>query len=193
MSWESSSVPSVSWQATCSAMDSTSFTLNYTSTSGVAGPDIVFLVISGGSWQGGVTTQPTSTGNQTLTTTGFTPKGVTLLSIDHAHATTIQNHMRVSVGGSDGTHYFNDFVGGKYNVTVQIASTSMSQSTLLNMMTEAGASPATQATADTVSFSSGSATVHWSAVDATARDIGWVAIGSAAAPPAGTVKHRITR
>ena len=189
VTWLTSSAPGIYQQATCSAFDATTFTLTYSMMGGAAGPDMVFLAIGGGAWTAGISTQPPSIGNQSLTTAGMIPKGITLFSVDHAHSTTYQSGLKYSFGGSDGTNYFSDFVGAKTGATVQVASTSMSQSSLLNMMTEGGATPTTQAIVDTVAFSSGAATLHWSAADAVAREFVWVAMG---APPAtGAIKHKV--
>jgi hypothetical protein len=187
--WESSSTTTIAWQAACTAMGATTFTLNWSITAGNTGPDLVFLAIAGGTWIGGVSTQPVVTGNQTFTTTGNTPVGISMISFNHTNSATNVTHARLSIGGSDGTNYFSNFVGLKNGATIQVASTSMVQNLLFRTMTEASAAPTTQASVNTVSFSTGSAVINWNVVD-TAREFGWLTIGDTSVV-GSAVKHKM--
>jgi hypothetical protein len=117
--------------------------------------------------------QATSTGNQSLTGAGFTPKASIMISANDVAANNdaAQAHARVSFGWATGTSARASlWIGETDNVSPTVANRNLDQAKLIKLMTE-GASPAVNAAADHVSFDSDGQTINWTTADATARQI----------------------
>lgn len=163
--------------------DSDGFTINNSTVDGEANR-IHYLVFAGGQYKVGAFDQPGSTGNQAVTGVGFTPKGVLLSSYNHAANVSQQNHARTSIGaGIDSTNRRAIWAGTSNGVTTTVADQATLQTKVIRLATEG--TPTTNAEADFVSNDSDGFTINWSTVDATARQVVYMAFG--ANPPATNI------
>jgi hypothetical protein len=154
------------------SFDSDGFTLNFT-TAGGAADVFYYLAIRGPQVKVTSFNQATSTGNQSITGAGFTPKAAIMISANDVSANNdaAQAHARASFGWATGTSERASFwIGETDNVSPTVASRNLDRTKLIKMMTE-GASPSVQAAADHVSFDSDGQTINWTTADATARQI----------------------
>lgn len=165
------------------SMDSDGFTINWTTNDGGA-QRVKYLALAGASFAIGSFTQKTSTGNQSTTGTGFRPSALFLVSINNVTtASVLSTARRISMGiGVSSTSrrcYWEGSVGaaGTSSVSQDLDSTK-----IIKLMTEAGASPTTQAAADLVSMDSNGFTLNWTTADATAREILYIAFGPQVSP-----------
>jgi hypothetical protein len=154
------------------SFDSDGFTLNFTTAGGNA--DVFYyLALRGPHVKVTSFNQATSTGNQSITGAGFTPKAAIMMSANDVSANNdaAQAHARVSFGWTTGTSARASWwIGETDNVSPTVASRNLDRTKLIKMMTE-GASPSVQAAADHVSFDSDGQTINWTTADATARQI----------------------
>ena len=162
------------------SFDSDGFTLNFT-TAGGAADVFYYLAIRGPQVKVSSFNQATSTGNQSITGAGFTPKAAIMMSANDVSANNdaAQAHARISFGWATGTsERASWWLGETDNVSPTVASRNLDRTKLIKMMTE-GASPTVQAAADHVSFDSDGQTINWTTADATARQIIVLWIGNA--------------
>jgi hypothetical protein len=154
------------------SFDSDGFTLNYTAAGGTS--DIFYyLALKGPQFKVSSFNQATSTGNQSLTGAGFTPKASLMISANDVSANNdaAQAHARVSFGWATGTSERMSFwIGETDNVSPTSAWRNHDSTKLIKMMTES-ASPTVNAAADHVSFDSDGQTINWTTADSTARQI----------------------
>lgn len=171
------SAGTVQLEADFTSFDTDGFTLNYTTTSGDS-QKVVYLAIKGGNYKVGAFNQATSTGNQAVTGTGFTPSALMLMTYGEASSASVQNHYRLSVGMATGTSARSSvFAGATNNTTVVTVDDSVLSSTrVIQAITE----PSTvNADADFVSFDSNGFTINNTTADATSRQILYMAMGPA--------------
>ena len=154
------------------SFDSDGFTLNYT-TAGGSADVFYYLALRGPQVKVSSFNQATSTGNQSLTGAGFTPKASIMVSANDVSANNdaAQAHARASFGWATGTSARASFwIGETDNVSPTVAYRNLDSTKLIKLMTES-ASPTVNAAADHVSFDSDGETINWSTADSTARQI----------------------
>jgi hypothetical protein len=154
------------------SFDSDGFTLNYTAAGGTA-DTFYYLALRGPQFKVSSFNQATTTGNQSLTGAGFTPKASIMISANDVSGNNdaAQAHARASFGWATGTSARASlWIGETDNVSPTIASRNLDRTKLLKLMTE-GASPTVNAAADHVSFDSDGQTINWTTADGTARQI----------------------
>lgn len=154
------------------SFDSDGFTLNYT-TAGGSADVFYYLALRGPQVKVSSFNQATSTGNQSITGAGFTPKAAIMMSANDVSGNndSAQAHARASFGWATGTsERASLWLGETDNVSPTVAKRNLDRTKLIKMMTE-GASPTVNAAADHVSFDSDGQTINWSTADGTARQI----------------------
>lgn len=154
------------------SFDSDGFTLNFT-TAGGSADVFYYLALRGPQVKVSSFNQATSTGNQSITGAGFTPKAAIMASANDVSGSNdaAQAHARASFGWATGTSERASFwIGETDNVSPTVASRNLDRTKLIKMMTESG-SPTVNAAADHVSFDSDGQTINWSTTDGTARQI----------------------
>ncbi len=154
------------------SFDSDGFTLNYP-TAGGSADVFYYLALRGPQFKVSSFNQATSTGNQSLTGAGFTPKASIMISANDVSGNNdaAQAHARASFGWATGTSNRSSFwIGETDNVSPTVANRNIDTTKLIKMMTEGG-SPTVNAAADHVSFDSDGQTINWTTADATARQI----------------------
>ncbi len=166
-------------EATVVSMLSNGFRWNYT-TVGASGLTMRFLALKGGSIAIGTTTQPTSDGTATVSGLGFTPALIMLMGDGAATSTSIGASFRWSIGAASSTSaMFTQSAGRTDNEVVTIASTNLDRTKAIEFITEAGASPTVNSAAAVSVIGSDGFTLNWTPTDATAREVGYLAIGNA--------------
>lgn len=154
------------------SFDSDGFTLNYPTAGGTA--DVFYyLALRGPQVKVSSFNQPGSTGNQSLTGAGFTPKASIMMSANDVSGNNdaAQAHARVSFGWATGaTSRSSLWIGETDNVSPTVAHRNLDRTKLIKLMTES-ASPTVNAAADHVSFDSDGQTINWTTADGTARQI----------------------
>ena len=154
------------------SFDSDGFTLNFT-TSGGSADVFYYLALRGPQVKVSSFNQATSTGNQSITGAGFTPKAAIMASANDVSGNndSAQAHARASFGWATGTsERASLWLGETDNVSPTVASRNLDRTKLIKMMTEGG-SPTVNAAADHVSFDSDGQTINWTTADGTARQI----------------------
>jgi hypothetical protein len=141
--------------------------------------DIQLMVIRGGDWDLGALTQPTSTGDQIVDTTDadFNVKGVLFSSFNNTATTSAVDHVRLTFGGGDGTNECCSWIGSTDNVTTTVAKSDHSESKSIRLLTEASGGPTVDAEADLTAVGTGDFTLNWPDIDATGRQVCWLACG----------------
>lgn len=126
--------------------------------------------------------QPAATGNQAITGSGFTPKGLFVASVGQTAQTTVQTEARESLGAGDGTAQGWEFCGALDAVNPSVAVGGHNASNIVVMATPnaTGASTTTEAQASLSSLDSNGFTLNWGTADATAREVIVLALGNAA-------------
>ena len=154
------------------SFDSDGFTLNYT-TAGGSADVFYYLALRGPQVKVSSFNQATTTGNQSVTGAGFTPKAAIMMSANDVSANNdaAQANARVSFGWATGTSARSSFwMGETDNVSPTVAYRNLDSAKLIKMMTES-ASPTVNAAADHVSFDSDGQTINWTTTGSTARQI----------------------
>jgi len=154
------------------SFDSDGFTLNYP-TAGGSADVFYYLALRGPQFKVSSFNQATSTGNQSITGAGFTPKASIMISANDVSGNNdaAQAHARASFGWATGTSERSSFwIGETDNVSPTVARRNIDTTKLIKMMTES-ASPTVNAAADHVSFDSDGQTINWTTADGTARQI----------------------
>ena len=156
------------------SLDTDGFTINWGTNSGVS-KTIYYLALKGGQFQVSAFNQATSTGNQSITDTGFQPVGVLLSSFGRIAATTISANSDQSIGIGISSTDRRCIWAGAGNA---VADSDNRSSQVLRLMTSG--TPTTEDIADYVSNDAGGFTVNWSTADAVADQILYWAFGNAA-------------
>jgi hypothetical protein len=164
--------------ATLKSFDADGFTFNFSSSGSTQ--NCKFLALAGPQILVGAATSPTSTGVQTITTSGIVPKAVLLFSAGEAATTSLINGLAASYGISDGTNQTALWLGDKQSADPTETKTILSTSKFLQMYA-AGSSPSLIAECSLDSFNSGNFKLNWATADATARQFVYVVLGEAAA------------
>ncbi len=166
--------------ADLTSLDNDGFTLNYTTASGTTRYAYA-LCIKGGRFKVASFNQPTSTGSQAITGVGFSPSAVILASWNSATSSSIVSDQKLSIGAGTSSSSRFGLWEGDQNGTVgaQQSNSNLDRTKILKMMAHAN-SPTIDAAADLTSLDSDGFTLNWSTADATAREILYLAMGSAA-------------
>jgi hypothetical protein len=159
------------------SLDSDGFTLNHTTASGTA--DIMYyLALRGPQFKVGSFNQPTSTGTQQITGMGFDPKALMLLSANDVSANNdaTNNNGQISLGwGTSSSARGSMFAGDLTGVSPTQADKDLDRTKIIKLFSPG--TPTLNAAADLDGFISGGAELNWTTVDATARQVLYLAIG----------------
>ncbi len=162
-----------------SAMTSDGFTLTHPVNSG--GTYLInYLAVKGGQWKVGNLSQPSSTGNQSVTGMAFQPVGTLFSHAGFETANTVTSTARMGIGGATGTGDERAiWMGDQDGAANAIANQRYVTDKVIAMYAEATSAGATVLSeADYVSNNSDGFTINWSTADATARKVGYVSFGS---------------
>ncbi len=179
----STSTGTEGYYGTLVSFDSDGCTINVTeNTPPTADDRVFFLFLRGVGLKAGKFAKSTGAApaSQAITGLGFKPVAVQLYSLNTASMTdgTLVNSARLSVGATDGTAEEATFLSEEDNqATMDLDSVAVSDKCIvINGANDAVA----DAVADISSMDSGGFTLSWSTNNATAHDIWYLAIGSAA-------------
>ena len=175
----------IAHDAVITSFDADGFTVNWQTAPGAA-YIIGYLALSVTNAKVGTFNQATSTGNQATTGVGFTPSALILGSAGHDTANAVVDTARFSVGaGISSSARWAYWTGDEDAAADSRAESRYATDKIITMADEAtGGSPTLLAEADLVSLDSDGFTVNWTTADATARNIGYIAMGGASTPPA---------
>lgn len=166
----------VAYEASLTSFNADGFTLNWSTARSARLP---YLALNGCVASVGALTQPTSTGAQAVALTGINPVLVCLLSVNNIASTTNDTQNRFSFGASDGTHQRTTWVGDNHATFPTQTGVYQSSTSAIAMATPLSGSPASaDAEGSLGSFTDGF-TVTWSAADATARQVLYLALSPA--------------
>lgn len=178
-----SSSNSYRFQGRVTAVSGSGYTLTIDSWAYAA--NVISCAVTGGVWTVGKLSQPTTGGAQNgpaVSVGSMTPAGAFFFSHGRADTSTLNTTpIRASFGATDGTAKFSRFYGAQAGSTSN-ASSYYSTASVLDLMTPNHGTPTSNAVIDSVEFTATNITPHWSAVDATARDVVYIAVGNAYAP-----------
>lgn len=168
------SATTVRREADLTTLDADGFTLNWT-TANAATVAAYSLCLKGGQFNVGNLTQKTSTGSQATTGVGFRPTGIWMHHGNKTAGTTAVSLIDLGIGSASGaanrgTVFFND-----NNFIVS----EMDRAALYTSRAD-DVTPTLQGKADLTSFDADGFTLNYGTADATAREIIYFAIGSAA-------------
>ena len=169
------------------SMDSDGFTLSYDIYPGDDRYKLIqYLALKGTQVARGTITQPTSTGNQSVTGLSFRPSVVLFDGGDKVGTTTPYvgpDAEYVTGAATVPAQRFGIWMGnGAVDQATTISDTDLSTSAVIRSLT--AGTPTVNATADLYSMNSDGFTLNWTSVDSTQRNIGWIALGTAIYPTA---------
>jgi hypothetical protein len=164
-----------------SAFGSDGFTLNKTTPPG-ATVRLGYLAIGGSIPVAvGAFNQPTSTGNQSVSGLGFSPKAELFFSAGRAASTSVTAHARSMIGAAVSSSNRRTYAATSENgVNPSNTARDVSEALCLTAISDGG-TPTRLAAADFVSQDSDGFTVNWTTADATARQNFYLAFGEAPA------------
>lgn len=141
--------------------------------SGSATPTTYFMVFGNISAYATSLLQPTATGSQAITGSGFTPKLLILSSVGQTAQTTVQANAKESFGAGDGSSQGWEYCGSNDAVNPSEAVGGHNTSNIVVMATPnaTGASTTIQAEASLTSLDSDGFTLNWGTADATQREV----------------------
>jgi hypothetical protein len=158
------------------SLDASGFTLNWLTAA--IGQNLYALCLAGGQYFAGSFLQATGTGNQSTTGVGFRPTGVLMTGAHHAASSTVVTGADLCsmIGAASGTA----------NRAVTVYQSGADAVSLLDRSHVYAAyntdsTPTLQARADLASFDASGFTLNYGTADATAREVIFFAMGSAAA------------
>lgn len=164
-------------RAALTSFDADGFTLNILATT--AARYVWALCLKGGQYDVGAATQKTSTGTQATAGVGFTPTGALLMSFNAAATTSVLNDASNSIGAASSTTARATVWGGTQDATGSPGShVNLDRTKAVQLMTPG--TPTLNAEADLSSFDADGFTLDWTTADATAREVLYLAFGSAA-------------
>ena len=159
------------------SFDTDGFTLNWTTVTGSANY-FYWVALKGVSIKAGSFNQATSTGNQATTGVGFKPASLILQSFCNTSTTSVVSHKRCSFGaGSSASARGCVWAGSTDAASPAVRKTNLDRTKIIKLMTEASGGPTVDAAADLVTLDSDGFTLDWTTVDATAREVLYLAIG----------------
>ena len=142
---------------------------------------MVYLALKGIEVDRGVIAQPGTTGSQSVSSLSFRPSVVLFDGGDKANVEPnfVPNAEMVFGVATSSTERAAMWIGSDSNNPPYPSDTDLSTSAVIRSLTPG--SPSVDAVADFVSMDSNGFTINWSSADATARRVGWIALGGAAA------------
>lgn len=178
---------SITEEGDLTSLDSDGFTLNF-SVNSVAKRH-GYLALNGVNAVSGVFNQAAATGNASVSGLAFQPKAVLFLSRGLVTSSTVDIDPGVSIGAAVSSSSRNVIsFSGKENLSTIIAGTDGSASKCIQLISAvSGAVPTLKAEADFVSMDATGFTINWTTADATAREVGYWALGEVSASSTGSV------
>lgn len=168
------------YEASLSAFGADGFTINWSTAAGSA-RYIWALCLKGGSYKVGAITQKTSTGTQATTGVGFQPTGLLLMS-NGTTSVGVTTNAELSIGAGDSaTSRFSTWYGITHSSNPSAADMDNATDMILEQMT--AGTPSTESSADLDSLDADGFTLDFTAADAVARNIFYMAFGNT--PAAG--------
>lgn len=164
------------------SLGSGTFTANWIATQGPLGfstAGFFYLAIQGPTVLVGATVQRTTVGSTDLSL-GFNPGVILAISDGHAASTSPQQDTQYSLGAFDGVTHAENWIGDKYGVTTFTSAREHQDDRLITCATVNN--PNADVTLNsyaTAAFGSNKVTLTWPVVDATARQILYVAFQGA--------------
>ncbi|HEY47536.1 MAG TPA: DUF2341 domain-containing protein, partial [Anaerolineae bacterium] len=159
------------------SMDADGFSL----TKAVGLPDeqvtVIYLALEGMNIDRGMLTQPTSTGNQSVSGLTFQPTAVLFDGGDKATVDGFEQDAEMVAGVATSSSEEASFWIGAQNTSSPYPSdTSFSASR--SILSYTAGTPASNAQAEFVSMNADGFTINWTQADSTQRRVGWIALGS---------------
>lgn len=157
-------------EASLTAVGVDGFTLNYT-TANVASKRVMYLALKGGRYKIGSLVSPivgTPPVVQSITTVGFQPRGLMLMSIGNVASTSIQTHSRISFGAANSaTSRFCNWTANQDAGSEGVSASRIDNNQVIRVSDEAAThtSTTTQALADMTGFVTGGYNLSWSVRD----------------------------
>jgi hypothetical protein len=169
------------------SMDNDGFTLNFTASN--AASIAPYIALKGMQVSVGTITQPGSTGVQTIAGLSFTPAAVILMSNNRAAGTSVVATARQSMGWTDGTNQTAVWFAEQDNTVSPAEHTVLDRTVAIKMETEG--TPTVNAAAAFSRWLPTGFEINWTAADATARQVLYVALGplKPAVPPMAIVSQ----
>lgn len=128
----------------------------------------------------GSITQPTSTGNQSITGLGFQPKTIIFFWGGEETADGSAANSRLGFGFAvSSTQRGFVWIGDQNGVATTNSSHNFNTTKCILFATENGTTPTTKADADFVSMDADGFTINWTTADATQRIVNYIALGGA--------------
>jgi hypothetical protein len=179
----STSTETVPVEADLTSFDSDGFTLNFSASVTVTN-GYLYLALKGGSYKAGAITQPGSTGDQATSSVGFQPS-VLLLSSDCLIASTsIQNESKRTIGaGTSASARGCIWAGDLDGAGTSVSDSNLDRTKIFKSFTPG--TPTLESSADLKTLDSDGFTLTWGTADATARQIGYLAMGATPSAPGG--------
>lgn len=169
------------------SMDADGFTIDWQTAPGAAYL-VGYIALSVTNVKVGNFTQKTSTGSQATTGVGFQPDVLMLASAGHDTANTVVDTARFSIGaGISSSARWSYWTGDEDGAGNAIAESRYATNKVITIAS--GAPPGVSAEADLTSLDSDGFTLNWSTADATARNIGYIAMGGGGGGGGGTVSN----
>lgn len=161
------------------SMDADGFTINLSTNT--AARRNGYIALSGINVKTGVFNQPTSTGNQSITGVGFTPKATLFMTRGLVSSSTVDSSWSLSIGSAVSSSSRNvASASGVLDAATIISGIDGSASKAIQLITaNNGSNPTLSADADFVSNDSNGFTLNWTNADATAREVIYWALGQA--------------
>ncbi|OGD31419.1 hypothetical protein A3C91_04765 [Candidatus Azambacteria bacterium RIFCSPHIGHO2_02_FULL_52_12] len=160
------------------SMDASGFTVNK-SNAPAANTPVFFLALRGGQYNVGSFNQPVATGAQTVSAPGFQPIGLMFSSFNRAASTTLAQEAEVSLGSATASTARSNIWAESRTIDPSDTNTYENTTSVLTLATGPGT---IDAQADFSAFTATGFTLNWTTVDATARQIIYVAIGHTPVP-----------
>ena len=162
------------YEASLVSFDSDGFTINW-STAAASARYIWALCLKGGAYKVGAITQKTSTGTQATTGVGFQPTGLLMMS-NGTTSVGVTTGGELSIGAGDSaTSRFSTWFGITHASNPSAADMDNAADMILEQMT--AGTPTTESSADLDSLDADGFTLDFTAADATARNIFYMAFG----------------
>ena len=184
-------VPTVLREADFVSFDSDGFTINWSVVNGTASI-LGYIALKGMLVAAGSFNQPTSTGNQSITSPGFTPSTVLLMGMNKVSSSSDSTNAPHSfgVGVSSAQRACNWFFDDN-GEDPTISDSDLDRTKVLKHLT--AGTPTLNAAADFVSQDVNGFTLDWPTVDGTAREILYLALGAQGIFPPWHAQSRVAQ
>lgn len=171
-------------EANLTGFDVDGFSLNWSTLNAGSTLTCYYAAFTGGQWAQGSFTQSTTTGVQTVTGVGFTPRGTLLQSCCNAATNGSVVDSKLAIGAAVGTNSrLAAWCGGNLGADPTQEDRDQDPTSVLRML-EPGATPTVVGDADYASNDNDGFTLNWDTADGTAREILYLCFGDNPAAPA---------